>query len=243
MTPTTCVADSLTSINIPMDKNLSPIRNGHNTNYGLQISGGNEALRYFVSGQLFDEVGTYQMPEFAQRVSRRFAAHTTSRRVGASRSTPAPEPSREPERGRVAKDGPLGQRRLLEDGSARAERRQQSVGHRWHVLPHLRHRALQPRLLLRRDPWRAAVWIRALLTGADLSADDDRGYSAPVGQPRRAVASAHLDAEQRRGRRRLRVAQLHRTSAAFRSAQTRERIGSDSSSTIISPIVCSPRSS
>jgi TonB-dependent SusC/RagA subfamily outer membrane receptor len=67
MTPTTCIADSLTSINIPMDKNLSPIRNGHNTNYGLQISGGNEALRYFVSGQLFDEVGTYQMPEFAQR--------------------------------------------------------------------------------------------------------------------------------------------------------------------------------
>src|SRR5207245_1073937 len=38
MTPTTCIADSLTSINLMQDKDLSPMRDGHNTNVGLQIS-------------------------------------------------------------------------------------------------------------------------------------------------------------------------------------------------------------
>jgi len=65
-TPTTCISDSLTSINLAMDKALSPISNGHNTNYGLQVSGGSESVRYFVSGELFDEMGTYHMPAFAQ---------------------------------------------------------------------------------------------------------------------------------------------------------------------------------
>src|SRR5205085_6930761 len=36
-TPTTCISDSLTSINIPMDKSLSPIAHGNNNNYGLQV--------------------------------------------------------------------------------------------------------------------------------------------------------------------------------------------------------------
>jgi TonB-linked SusC/RagA family outer membrane protein len=65
MTPTTCVSDSLTSINL-MSSAISPITNGHNTNYGVQVSGGTDAIRYFVSGDLFDEIGTYRMPDFAQ---------------------------------------------------------------------------------------------------------------------------------------------------------------------------------
>jgi TonB-linked SusC/RagA family outer membrane protein len=65
MTPTTCVSDSLTSINL-MSSAISPISNGHNTNYGMQVSGGTDAIRYFVSGDLFDETGTYHMPDFAQ---------------------------------------------------------------------------------------------------------------------------------------------------------------------------------
>jgi TonB-linked SusC/RagA family outer membrane protein len=65
MTATTCIADSLTSINM-MSSALSPIRHGNNTNYGSQVSGGNDAIRYFVSGDLFNEIGTYHMPDFAQ---------------------------------------------------------------------------------------------------------------------------------------------------------------------------------
>ena len=77
-TPTTCISDSLTSINIPMDKDLSPIANGNNTNYGVQVSGGSDAVRYFVSGDLFNEIGTYKMPAFAQ-VYLRDTMHTPLR--------------------------------------------------------------------------------------------------------------------------------------------------------------------
>src|SRR5262249_8736476 len=66
MSATTCISDSLTSINLITDKALSPIRDGHNTNYGLQVAGGNDAVRFFVSGDLFNELGLYHMPEFAQ---------------------------------------------------------------------------------------------------------------------------------------------------------------------------------
>jgi len=62
----TCIADSLTSINVAMDPSIRPFQTGHNTNYGLQVSGGSDAVRYFVSGELFDEVGTYHMPNFAR---------------------------------------------------------------------------------------------------------------------------------------------------------------------------------
>jgi TonB-linked SusC/RagA family outer membrane protein len=66
MTATTCVADSLTSINIAMDPKLSPIADGHNSNYGVQVAGGSDAVRYFASGDLFNELGNYRMPQFAQ---------------------------------------------------------------------------------------------------------------------------------------------------------------------------------
>ena len=65
-TPTTCVIDSLTSINIAQDSKLTPIAKGNNTNYGLQVSGGTDAVRYFVSGDMYNETGTYHMPDFAQ---------------------------------------------------------------------------------------------------------------------------------------------------------------------------------
>ncbi|HTE46535.1 MAG TPA: TonB-dependent receptor, partial [Gemmatimonadaceae bacterium] len=68
--PTTCIPDSLTSINVAMDKSIRPFQTGHNSNYGLQISGGNDAVRYFTSGELFNELGTYHMPSFAQQFLR-----------------------------------------------------------------------------------------------------------------------------------------------------------------------------
>jgi TonB-linked SusC/RagA family outer membrane protein len=62
----TCISDSLTSINPAMDKSIRPFATGHNGNAGLQVSGGTDAVRYFVSGELFNEIGTYHMPDFAQ---------------------------------------------------------------------------------------------------------------------------------------------------------------------------------
>ncbi|MEO7084132.1 MAG: SusC/RagA family TonB-linked outer membrane protein, partial [Gemmatimonadaceae bacterium] len=66
----TCIPDSLTSVNPIMDSNIRPLQTGHNSNYGLQVSGGNDAVRYFMSGELFNEIGTYHMPDFAQQFLR-----------------------------------------------------------------------------------------------------------------------------------------------------------------------------
>ena len=66
MSATTCVVDSTTSFNLSTTPGITPIANGLNTNFGGQVSGGNDAVRYFVSGDLFNEVGPYKMPGFAQ---------------------------------------------------------------------------------------------------------------------------------------------------------------------------------
>jgi TonB-linked SusC/RagA family outer membrane protein len=78
MAPQTCVADSLTSLNIPMDKTIGPIGTGTNTNFGSQVSGGSDAVRYFMSGAVFNEVGPYTMPAFAV-ASLQDALHTPVR--------------------------------------------------------------------------------------------------------------------------------------------------------------------
>ncbi len=67
MTPTTCVVDSTTSFDLSATPGITPIANGMNTNYGGQVSGGSEAVRYFVAADLFNEVGPYKMPDFAQQ--------------------------------------------------------------------------------------------------------------------------------------------------------------------------------
>ena len=67
MTPTTCVVDSTTSFNMSATPGITPIANGMNTNYGGQVSGGSDAVRYFVAADLFNEVGPYKMPGFAQQ--------------------------------------------------------------------------------------------------------------------------------------------------------------------------------
>ena len=66
MSATTCVVDSTTSFDLSTTPGITPIANGLNTNFGGQVSGGNDAVRYFASGDLFNEVGPYKMPGFAQ---------------------------------------------------------------------------------------------------------------------------------------------------------------------------------
>ena len=57
-----CTIDSLTSFNPLNHPETSPFRTGVESLYGMQVSGGVERLRYFLSATLKDETGTVQMP-------------------------------------------------------------------------------------------------------------------------------------------------------------------------------------
>ncbi|PYO44710.1 MAG: hypothetical protein DMD33_02085 [Gemmatimonadetes bacterium] len=63
--PQYCVQDSVTKYNLFDDPLASPNGTGHRQQYGLQVSGGSEAVRYFFSGEWEDEVGQLKMPPFA----------------------------------------------------------------------------------------------------------------------------------------------------------------------------------
>ncbi len=59
-----CVIDSLSSIN-PWTSDLTkPYANGPSNSVGMQVSGGSEAVKYFVSVDRNYEVGPYRMPDF-----------------------------------------------------------------------------------------------------------------------------------------------------------------------------------
>ncbi len=62
----TCDLDSLTSFNVMMNPATTSIALGHRSQYGAQASGGTDAVKYFVSGDLQNEIGPIQMPAFAQ---------------------------------------------------------------------------------------------------------------------------------------------------------------------------------
>jgi TonB-linked SusC/RagA family outer membrane protein len=62
----TCTLDSLTSFDVLRDPSTTPMRVGHRDQYGLNLSGGTDAVRYFVSTDLQNEMGPLHMPGFAQ---------------------------------------------------------------------------------------------------------------------------------------------------------------------------------
>jgi TonB-linked SusC/RagA family outer membrane protein len=67
----TCVQDSITRFNLFEDDETSPLGTGRRQQFGLQVRGGSEALRYFVSGEWEDEVGVLEIPSFdVQRLNR-----------------------------------------------------------------------------------------------------------------------------------------------------------------------------
>ncbi|MDQ3310048.1 MAG: TonB-dependent receptor plug domain-containing protein, partial [Gemmatimonadota bacterium] len=59
-----CVQDSVTSFNLWADPQTTPLGTGRRQQYGLQVNGGSETVRYFVSGEWEDEVGILGIPEF-----------------------------------------------------------------------------------------------------------------------------------------------------------------------------------
>jgi TonB-linked SusC/RagA family outer membrane protein len=61
-----CVLDSTTSVNIMRDAATTPLATGKTAEVGANISGGSEAVRYFVSADIRNETGPLEMPTFAR---------------------------------------------------------------------------------------------------------------------------------------------------------------------------------
>ena len=63
----TCVVDSTSSVNVYKDDFLTPIKDGWRNQLGLQIAGGTETVRYFVSGDREKEMGPLGIPDFERQ--------------------------------------------------------------------------------------------------------------------------------------------------------------------------------
>ncbi len=62
----TCLKDSTASLNLWKDPETTPIQNGDRNLVGVQLRGGTEAIRYFASGDMENELGVFQLPTFSQ---------------------------------------------------------------------------------------------------------------------------------------------------------------------------------
>ena len=60
----TCIPDSLATFNLWKDPETTPVANSYQEEYGADVSGGSEALRYFLSGSYSGEQGVYKVPKF-----------------------------------------------------------------------------------------------------------------------------------------------------------------------------------
>jgi len=62
----TCIMDSTSSVNVFNDPDLTPIHDGWRNEYGAQLSGGSDAVRYFTSGSFENEIGPLALPTFSK---------------------------------------------------------------------------------------------------------------------------------------------------------------------------------
>lgn len=62
-----CQQDSLTVYNLHKDSEATPYGAGYRHQHGLQLRGGMESIRYFVSGEYESEDGPLKVPEFDRR--------------------------------------------------------------------------------------------------------------------------------------------------------------------------------
>lgn len=63
----TCVQDSVTSYNLTKDPDATPFGTAYRYQYGLQVRGGSDAVRYFVHGEFESEDGVTTVPAFEER--------------------------------------------------------------------------------------------------------------------------------------------------------------------------------
>ena len=62
-----CVRDSVTTYSPFADPDATPLGTGNRNQFGLQVSGGSEVLRYFLAAEREQETGLLQLPEFERR--------------------------------------------------------------------------------------------------------------------------------------------------------------------------------
>ena len=62
-----CVIDSTTSFNALRNAATTPLQLGNRKEVGMNAAGGNAGVRFFVSGDVQNEVGPFHMPVFAQQ--------------------------------------------------------------------------------------------------------------------------------------------------------------------------------
>ncbi|MEO7362760.1 MAG: TonB-dependent receptor, partial [Gemmatimonadaceae bacterium] len=62
-----CVRDSLTTYSPFYDSDATPLGTGNRSQVGLQLAGGNEVLRYFISAERERETGVLRLPDFERR--------------------------------------------------------------------------------------------------------------------------------------------------------------------------------
>lgn len=68
----TCTQDSVTSFSPTQDRETTPFGTGYRQQHGIQVRGGSDVVRYFLSGEWEDEDGVTQVPQFERRY---LAAH------------------------------------------------------------------------------------------------------------------------------------------------------------------------
>jgi TonB-linked SusC/RagA family outer membrane protein len=61
-----CIKDSTMALNVFEDPETTPISTGYRNLYGVQLMGGTETVRYFVSGDVENETGVFKLPQFAR---------------------------------------------------------------------------------------------------------------------------------------------------------------------------------
>jgi TonB-linked SusC/RagA family outer membrane protein len=59
-----CTVDSVAALNVFDEPYLTPLGKGYRAQYGAQLSGGTDAVRYFLSAEREDETGVLELPEF-----------------------------------------------------------------------------------------------------------------------------------------------------------------------------------
>ena len=69
-----CTVDSVAALNVFEEDDLTPLGTGNRSQYGAQVSGGTELVRYFVAGEREDETGVLELPDFEKQ---RFAQEGT----------------------------------------------------------------------------------------------------------------------------------------------------------------------
>ena len=59
-----CISDSITTYNLMKDPDRTFVKDQPRSLYGMNVSGGTEVLRYFISTEIDDEIGPIEMPAF-----------------------------------------------------------------------------------------------------------------------------------------------------------------------------------